>query len=130
MGQDNAADILQMLVDHGADVNHRDLEGNTALFKARQIPIIELLIANSADLESENAKKETPIFVAVHSEENAHVLVSTYLSHSANVNHRDAKGNTVMHYLAKSHNWKFVAGLLFKSSQFRVTLENAEGDSV
>ena len=64
-------DIVRTLIDHGADVNVRGLDGDTPLHDAavnghEEITIV--LIQSGGNPESENDKKETPIEVAEEEE--------------------------------------------------------------
>ena len=60
-------EIVKALIEHGADVNVRGLDGDTPLHDAavnghEEITIV--LIQSGGNPESENDKKETPIEVA------------------------------------------------------------------
>lgn len=64
-------EIVKTLIDHGADVNVRGLDGDTPLHDAavnghEEITIV--LIQSGGNPESENDKKETPIEVAEEEE--------------------------------------------------------------
>ena len=61
MGQEN---IVEMLLDHGADVNENDRFFGTPLHRAvmsGHTDIIKLLLKNGADLEAKDGKGKTPI---------------------------------------------------------------------
>lgn len=61
------ADAAKMLIDHGADLNSKTADGNTALFHAAflgQVEVIKLLIEKGADLAKRNNKGETAVDAA------------------------------------------------------------------
>ena len=65
----NPADVLKLL-ESGANVNHRDHKGKTALHRASKagfIDTIQILLAHGADLEIQDSEDETPLFDAVRS---------------------------------------------------------------
>ncbi|MDR0571518.1 MAG: ankyrin repeat domain-containing protein [Rickettsiales bacterium] len=60
-------DLVKFLVFNGANVNRRDLEGNSPLHSAiltRDRRIIDFLIKNGAELDLQNANGETPLMLA------------------------------------------------------------------
>jgi len=63
----NNEKVIDMLLDKGADVDHQEAQGNTALhYASRQgnIVTIEKLIKRKASLEIQNYKRETPLMIA------------------------------------------------------------------
>jgi uncharacterized protein len=67
--QEQAVDVVRLLVDHGADVNRANAHGNTPLFTAvfnsrGDGSIIELLRASGADPLRENLSGQTPVALA------------------------------------------------------------------
>lgn len=62
-------DSVQLLLDHGAPINSCDNEGNTALHHAFQISdweLVEMLVANGADLSAKNKEGKAPLEMASH----------------------------------------------------------------
>lgn len=57
------SDIVRMLLDHNAKetINHVDNEGNSALHRASDVKIVELLLENGADPEIKNGQGQTPL---------------------------------------------------------------------
>ena len=65
-----SADEVRSLLDAGAELDARDIEGNTPLHEAVRLPqptVAALLIARGAALELENAKRQRPLDIALHS---------------------------------------------------------------
>lgn len=60
-------DIVKLLIDHGADVNARQMQGVTPLHSAThngQTKLAELLIDNGADINAKMDSGQTPLFMA------------------------------------------------------------------
>lgn len=60
-------DIIPLLLRWGADINHRDSDGNTPLIQAvsdQQRVLAKFLIANGADVNSVNNRGERPLDIA------------------------------------------------------------------
>jgi len=57
---------INCLIEHGADINEENDEGETPLFevcKNINKTIVEILFENGADINKKNKKGETPIFM-------------------------------------------------------------------
>jgi len=99
----------EFLIDHGADIDHRDHKGNTPLHATiENSKIAELLISKGADVNAKNNDGITPLHVAAydfrlkHSTRSMEIL----LKEKADVNARDNDGKTPLHYTVKSDNYK------------------------
>ena len=125
--------IVQMFVEHGVEINHKDQDGLTALFKARTAPIIEFLIKSGASLYVTNKKEQTPIFGCVHMRLYTLLLsYNKYFKEKSDMNHQDEDGNTVFHYIAKRQEWAFLASLI-KHRNFKfidVHLKNKQNECI
>ena len=54
----------KLLIDKGADVNHKNTDGATPLHAAAffgQFDLVELLLENKADINSRNGQDQTPL---------------------------------------------------------------------
>ena len=62
-------DIIQLLIEYGADINAQDITGNTALISVcdtGNIEIIKTLVKNGANKTLKNSKGKTAYDVALH----------------------------------------------------------------
>lgn len=99
---DNSA-IIKTLLEHGADINARDNNGNCVLEASMRckdydkikynINIVKLLLEHGADVNARNNRGETALMAAVRSSyiDNIKYLID----YGADVNARDDDGNTV-----------------------------------
>lgn len=111
-GQD--IEVIQMLVNHGADVTvrHAVWRGTRSHPSAPLTPlqlasyvespteVIELLIDHGADVNAKNEDGETPLHLAAGSNESARV-VQHLLSRGADANVMDENGDTPLHWAAR-----------------------------
>jgi len=65
------------------------------------IEIVEFLLNHGADIESEIFDGETPLMLAAqHARHRRYETIKTLLEHGAKVNHKDEDGGTALHYAA------------------------------
>ena len=86
------SEILRLIFEEDADVNHRDVDGGTALHVARTSAVARVLILNGAEVEAKNIKGITPL----HRARNVGVA-KVLLENGASVNAVDERGNTPLH---------------------------------
>lgn len=95
--------VAEVLLRYRADINARDLCGQTPLHSAADQfgenpkEIMELLLLNGAAVNAEDDSGETPLHVAVQSPAATKTVVEVLLAHNANVNARDRSGITPLH---------------------------------
>jgi ankyrin repeat protein len=91
------AEVAQLLLVHGADVNSKDKDGGSALSHASrtvQTDVVSILLANGADPNASDNYGRTPLMFAV---DNAGAdVVKLLLEKGADVNVRDGDGRTVL----------------------------------
>ena len=85
-------ELVKCLIDNNADLNAKDIHGETPLFLAVSYEyenIVQVLLENGADPNFSNNKLKTPIFYA-KSENTIKILTD----HRANIHHKDEHGVT------------------------------------
>ncbi|RSL41203.1 hypothetical protein CEP53_012904 [Fusarium sp. AF-6] len=88
------SDMIELLLDEGADVEEKDKEGNTPLMHgAWRLPTAELLLARGADVNARNKHGVTPLMKAVLCKENTDV-VRLFLEHGADPRAKDETDRT------------------------------------
>ena len=86
-------DIVHFLIAVGADINHKDRNGNTALQIAcdkKRTDIVKLLLDSGAQTNIENNSRSTPLLSAVT--QGSLEIVTLLVSSGANVNASDKDG--------------------------------------
>jgi ankyrin repeat protein len=90
--------LSQLLMDHGANVDAVDSNGETPLLAARENTVAGVLISAGADVNVANNDGETPLFHACDAER-AEMLLEA----GANIDHRDSLDATAVHFAAGYH---------------------------
>src|SRR5262249_39637083 len=86
------AEIVEMLLAHGAKANVRGQWHSTALMSANTVAKVKLLVARGADVEAKDEQGQTALIKAASRGEPE--VVSALLESGANVNAGDNKGST------------------------------------
>jgi len=92
---------VELLLRHGADPNVRDSAGNTALHRAAEngvTDVVAVLLRYGADPNARNKEGRTPLHVAA--ERCRRDVVELLLRHGADPNARSARGATPLYYAA------------------------------
>ena len=87
-----------LLLEHGADANIQDIDGNAPLHESVRrgfFEVSQLLIESSANINLQNEDGSTPLHIAV--EDNYENIVTLLLKNSADANIQDIDGETPLH---------------------------------
>uniref|UniRef100_A0A8C6ZNA3 Ankyrin repeat domain-containing protein 50 n=1 Tax=Nothoprocta perdicaria TaxID=30464 RepID=A0A8C6ZNA3_NOTPE len=112
-------EIVEHLLDHGAEVNHEDVDGRTALSVAAlcvpaskgHASVVSLLIERGAEVDHCDKDGMTPLLVAAYE---GHVdVVDLLLEGGADVDHTDNNGRTPLLAAASMGHASVVNTLLF-----------------
>ncbi len=96
------AQVIQTLIDKGADVNARAYNGNTSFMLAvmyNNQDILQALIDNGADVNEKLEYELTPLMIASRCNSNPRVI-QVLIDNDVDVNARDANGKTALAYAA------------------------------
>ena len=114
--------IVDLLISRGADVNHQNAYGNSALHQASKqhhLTVCQSLIKAGAKVDLKNNKGSTPLLLACLNDEisnlnkNAMMIFFKFLVDSgANVNEVDKNAATPLHAAASSGNSNLIEFLL------------------
>lgn len=113
--RDDAADeeLMEALVDHGADVNIQNFAGETALFIAAQrgfLAKVDYLLENGANVHVKNLDGASALHVAAaggHEE-----VAASLVRYGAHLNDRDDEGDTPLHWAVREASYDAVTVLV------------------
>jgi uncharacterized protein len=111
---DGSLEIARLLVEQGADVDHADDDGTTALLiAAYSAPAVAhtLLRANAA-IDLSDADGMTPLMAAAKGGHTA--LVRELLGRGADVRRADSSGRTALHWVATDGDYAETAAVLLE----------------
>ena len=106
-------DILQLLIENGADINAKDNQGNSPIYiavKNNEIRILRILIEKGADINAKNNLGQSPLHLAVELN-NFNYTQVLILSH-ADINTLDANRNSPIHIAIKNGNIEIMKYLI------------------
>ena len=109
--------FVPLLLEHGADVNMKDLEGRQVIQSAsrayppdRALELTSLLLDHGAQCDSPGERGETALITAAGTDNAA--VAELLLSKGANVNSRSHTGHTPLYHAAKEGNETMIRLLL------------------
>ena len=94
IGLPSNPEVLKLFIANVADINERNSEGETLLFRCIYRETAELLIRNGADVKIRNFKGETPLF-GCHNDDTVEFMIRS----GADVNAKNLKGETALFYV-------------------------------
>jgi WD40 repeat protein/ankyrin repeat protein len=92
-----SADMASLLIEKGANVNAKHLNGQTPLHKVDSVEVARVLIEKGADIYAKDDKEDTPLFEAIKS--NNLEIASLLISKGADVNLIDIYGVTPVYFV-------------------------------
>ncbi|KAK7070537.1 hypothetical protein SK128_005592 [Halocaridina rubra] len=111
--ENNAFDLVRLLIERGVSINQRDSDGFTALhISCSQVypHLAELLLQARANVNAKTNMGQTPLHMAAM--RGSWDLVELLLSHGADINALDCDGNAPLHYASQSTNPGILKSLL------------------
>ena len=118
--EEKQREMVELLISHGAYVSMKQVEGFTPLHfaaKKAKTSTARVLLQNKADPNCQTKLKDTPLILAVdliEDEKKQREMVELLISHGAEVNMKQGKGFTPLHYAAQKT----------KTSTAKVLLQN------
>ncbi|MGO9463067.1 MAG: ankyrin repeat domain-containing protein [Isosphaeraceae bacterium] len=104
----NHANVVRLLLEHGADLKVADVYGNTPLHNAARggaPDAAKALISAGASVNPRNKFKETPLHYAA--EEGDAVMTTLLLSQKADLNARNRRGQTPLFYAEQPYDSRY-----------------------
>lgn len=96
--ENNNYQIVQLLLEHGANANSRDFEENTPLHQAsinKHYSIVQLLLRYNANVNSQNKDGATPLICSLFNKSSIHIT-QLLISSGTNINSQDKNGETAI----------------------------------
>ena len=102
--------MIALLLQYGADVNHKNSNGSTAAHELRSLLAAYLLIESGANLLEESSDGESVLFSAV--KHNIAEVIPLILQAGANINEHGNNGYSLLHQAAFYHAYEVIPVLL------------------
>jgi hypothetical protein len=120
-------EMLEILIDNGADINVRDPHGWAPIHKAAergQKEIAKMLIGKGADVNLINRDGGSPLHFAAEHADNSE-MIELLIANGADVNVEDVRGDTPLHNSVYSGSMEIVETLIKNGAE--VNPKNKEG---
>ena len=121
--------VRELLLEHGADINHGNNAGYTALHWAAyegHVDVVKLLLKHGADINRGNHNGTAALSLAAYSGQTD--VVKLLLKHGADINFQDSYGRTAL-MNAVSSGWGETANLLLEHGA-DINLRDNHGETV
>uniref|UniRef100_A0A914DN02 Major sperm protein n=1 Tax=Acrobeloides nanus TaxID=290746 RepID=A0A914DN02_9BILA len=108
--------IVELLLKHGADIEHQNTEGETCLMTAssrNNIEVVCYLLEKGADSNIKDKYGRTALFYVVNENK---LIVKLLLEHGADIEHQNTKGVTCLMYASYNNRIEIVRYLLKKGA--------------
>ncbi|EAY02571.1 ankyrin repeat protein, putative [Trichomonas vaginalis G3] len=123
----NIPSLFEYFLSHGANINEKDEDGETALHLAAQHnskETAELLLSHGANINEKDEDGETALHLATN--ENYPEIAEVLLSHGANINEKNKYGKTALHLAAQHNSKEAVEVLLSHDANINEKTEDGE----
>ena len=122
-----AEEIVQLLLDHGAEINHQESYGYAALHWAvecEHMACIKTLLKNGANANLPDNNGEMVLMIAVL--QGLEEMVQVLLDHGADVNYQNSFGGTALHAAASEGLENIARKLIEYGADTRLTMEDGK----
>lgn len=124
-------EIIQKLINAGAEIDIKDKDGKTAFSLAAEKQIYErckVLIENGSDVNTKDKKGKAPLHCLLEDSKICPKTLNYLLVNGANPNICDGQGKTTLHYLAGKTDFKLnIAEMLFENGA-EPNIRDSEGN--
>lgn len=110
-GGSDKIDILELLFDAGADIDHLDKDNNTPLMHAINLncnPAVNFLIKKNANINIQNSKGNTALMLAVSNPSIDRYSFKLMVNKGANLNTQNNDGNTALLLSERDNTTRFL----------------------
>lgn len=115
------AEVTKVLVENGADLNIKDIDGNTPIMHINDREIFDILVKNGASVDVIN-EEGMNIFMLMHCE---NLDIEYCLANGVDINHKDRSGNNVLYFLSENNEKEmlFAQNLIEKGIDYQSVFE-------
>jgi len=128
VASDGSEELMEALIDHGADINAQNFVGETALYLASSrglLEKVELLLENGARTQIANLDGATPLHVACAG--GYEEVVSLLIQYGAFLNAGDDEEDTPLHWAVREGHKDIIETLISSGSE--INCANGDGET-